>query len=310
MEKTEAIMFKRKYKDRPPVISIEGTPIVLKRSIRYLGIEVDDLLSYKGHVASAAAKAQRVLSFLSRIMPNIGGPSEPRRKLFSVVVHSVLLYGAPVWASSLPYAKKSVEAMASVQRKVALRNICAYISVSHTDANILAAMPPIKEQLSSYQRKRVEVLPVELPLTPRQKTFRAWAVRVCEAEKGLWTKKLVGDVKKWCCRTHGQTNFHLTQLLTGYGCFGQYLYKIGKEPSPACHHCGNSNDDAAHTLLACPAWEVERATLEETIGGTDDRSLGQKILASQANWEAVAHFASVVMRQKEDAERARERRQR
>ena len=56
---------------------------------------------YGAHFRAVADKAQRVMSSLGRLMPNMGGPRERRRELLVSVVHGVLLYGAPARAYSL-----------------------------------------------------------------------------------------------------------------------------------------------------------------------------------------------------------------
>lgn len=55
---------------------------------------------------------------------------------------------------------------------------------------------------------------------------------------------------KVCNRDHGALEFHLTQVLSGHGCFGEYLHKIGKEADINCHHCGAGNDNVEHALFA------------------------------------------------------------
>lgn len=58
---------------------------------------------YKAHIKKAQDKAESMGIQLARLMPNIGGPREGRGRLFTSVVQSVLLYGAPTWAQSLRY---------------------------------------------------------------------------------------------------------------------------------------------------------------------------------------------------------------
>ncbi|XP_025156073.1 uncharacterized protein LOC112588925 [Harpegnathos saltator] len=41
--------------------------------------------------------------------------------------------------------------------------------------------------------------------------------------------------------------FRLMQVLTGHGCFGWYLHRIGKEPTARCHHCPEGEDTVQHT---------------------------------------------------------------
>ncbi|XP_072759860.1 uncharacterized protein [Anoplolepis gracilipes] len=55
-------------------------------------------------------------------------------------------------------------------------------------------------------------------------------------------------LKKWLDRAWGNSTFRMTQVLFGHKCFGEYLYRIGREASEACHHCGHEKDTAQHTL--------------------------------------------------------------
>lgn len=67
-------MFKRKHKYRlSRVVSVEGMPIALKMSIKYLGIEVNDYLIYKEHVSKAGTKTPSQGS-----RPTSRAPLEPR----------------------------------------------------------------------------------------------------------------------------------------------------------------------------------------------------------------------------------------
>ncbi|XP_048004333.1 uncharacterized protein LOC125240482 [Leguminivora glycinivorella] len=116
-------------------------------------------------------------------------------------------------------------------------------------------------------------------------------------------------LKEWVERKHGAPSFHLTQLLTGHGCFGWYLCeRVGREPTPECHHCDRGAvDTAKHTREECPAWAEPRAAMSAAIGG--DLSLPALIrcmVGSEEAWAAVTSFCVTVMTQKEAAERMRE----
>lgn len=59
----------------------------------------------------------------------------------------------------------------------------------------------------------------------------------------------------------------MTQIITGHGCFGTFLHRIGKVPTPECGFCDSGvNDDAQHTLQACHAWEEHKRNLREAFG--------------------------------------------
>lgn len=112
----------------------------------------------------------------------------------------------------------------------------------------------------------------------------------------------------WLQRRHGALGFRTTQVLTDHGCFGKYLCRIGREPTPGCHHCSAPEDTALHTLAVCPAWSSQRRSLVSATGA-DPASLESIVLSmvqSEEAWAAVASFCEEVMAVKESAERERE----
>lgn len=135
-----------------------------------------------------------------------------------------------------------------------------------------------------------------------------WKTRIAKSLSGEGSKQLIPDVEKWCHDKKGDLDFHTTQILSGHGCFGVYLHKMGKEESAACHHCNSCCDNAEHTLIECPAWDEERLQLERAIDRTVSVSnLVPAMLTSSTNWQAAKDFARAVMTRKESDERDRER---
>lgn len=302
VEKTEAVFFTRRRKLTPPLLNIAGRDITYTRSLRYLGVQLDDKLTFAVHTEKAAAKAARTAEQLARLMPNIGGPRPNRRKLYHQVVHSTLLYGAPIWTCAMR-VEKSRRNLARVQRKSALRLISAYRTVSEDAALVLASSPPI-DLLADERQAAYRGL-----IQEGDKIMKTWQLRWERGDKGAWTRELIGDLNPWVNRKHGELNFHLTQLLSGHGCFGAYIHKIGKEATPECHHCEATLDDARHTIFECQAWLVERESLKDSLG-TDiitPTSMVPTMLRDNDSWTAWSLYASIVMRTKESAERERER---
>ncbi|XP_011858613.1 PREDICTED: uncharacterized protein LOC105556147, partial [Vollenhovia emeryi] len=109
---------------------------------------------------------------------------------------------------------------------------------------------------------------------------------------------------QWVDRGWGGLSFRMTQVLTGHGCFGHYLRRIGREQISGCHHCPAGDDTAQHTLGECPAWTDERESLVRVLG--QDLSLPAvitAILEEERSWHAFASFCEKVISQKEAAER-------
>lgn len=205
-------------------------------------------------------------------------------------------------------AVESVQTLLKVQRRAALRTICGYNSISYDVINVIIAMPPIdllvverKEQYISIRMKtttegaRVGLL--------RESTMMKWQARYDQAEKGIWTRLFIRDVREWVCRPHGVLDFHLRQVFTEHGCFGKYLKMIRNLNSATCVHCGLVEDNARHTLLECGKWEAERAELEDTFRTLEVEEIAKRIVGSRESWQAMSRFAAKGMYQKEERER-------
>jgi len=91
------------------------------------------------HLRATADKAQRVMGALGRLMPNVGGSSENRRRLFVSVVHSVLLYGPPTWVPSAFCDTRNVRVLALW---ASIRYASAYRTVSYDAVMVITRTPP------------------------------------------------------------------------------------------------------------------------------------------------------------------------
>lgn len=95
------------------------------------------------HFTEVSGKASETANALGRLLPNIGGPSGRVRKLYTAVIQAILLYGALIWAMDLKKEPNNVRKIRAVHRKILLRIIRGYNTVSCTTAGLLARVPPI-----------------------------------------------------------------------------------------------------------------------------------------------------------------------
>lgn len=56
--------------------------------------------------------------------------------------------------------------------------------------------------------------------------FAEWQEEWQSSCQGEWTRKLIPDVRKWVERRGCPTDYHMTQLLSGHGGFGEYLTRF------------------------------------------------------------------------------------
>lgn len=330
-EKTEAIRFRRageRRKKQSETIMIENTRIEIGSNIRYLGITVADDWSIKEHMSKTVNKVEIIVNKLGRIMTNKKGPSEKKRKLYQNVINSILLYGAPVWAEEANKHPKVTGKARAVQRKVAIRVIRAYRTISLDVALLLARNPPIELQAGKlsevYRKKKLAEEENNCRLTKKgldrireqenEKMVKRWLGKLmdkADAGRGMnW--EILSCFREWIGRNHGELTFQMTQIITGHGCFKGYPHRIGKTEESGCSFCGREVEDNVHVLAECTKWREEREGLERSFGGRV-RSLGallRGMAADPGKWRATTVFARAVMDRKERMEREEQARAR
>lgn len=299
--KTEAILVSSRRVLEVVEIRVGNCTISTISHLKYLGVWIDARLSFKEHLRCIGDKAARTCSLLCRIMPNIGGPRQWKRRLIAGVVKSVILYGAPIWAEKSD-KKAYVRTMEAAYRRSALRTICAYRTVSTDAALVIAGMIPVdllaKEAWSLYYGRNTHEFSAEKCLAAtRQRTMREWQARWDASEKGRWTKRLIPDLQRWMDRSHGEVNYHVTQLLTGHGGFRAYLHRFRLEETPCCDSCGGTElEDAEHVLFSCPRYSGARVVLERVCGEpvTPDNIVHHMLECSE-NWDVVCDTSAAIM---------------
>lgn len=310
--KTEAVLFTSRKQRETITLDVGECTIISQPSIRYLGVLIDSRLSFKQHADHAASKARKVATTLARLMPNIGGPRQERRKLLASVVTSVLTYGLAIWGDALKieeYRRK----VAAVHRLSALRVSCAFRTVSDDAACVIAGMMPIEvlavERKQMYEvRNTVPEERRELEKILKQDSSHRWQEKWDRSEKGRWTHRLIPRIDSWVNRKHGEVNYYLTQMLSNHGCFKAYLHRFKHEDSPECPAGCDVAEDAEHVFFACPRFAEERMELGNVLGVTPNaENLVSAMIDRVENWTAASKFATTIMTKLRTEERDRQK---
>lgn len=193
--------------------------------------------------------------------------------------------------------KRAKVKLTGLERAIAQRVISAYRTVSSNAALLLARLPPV-EFVAPMRRRvflRFKELREQIEFTRESKNAAKELefYNMCEQWRaflerpntpGEFTKMaIVPRLEAWLMRKVGSMSFHLTQIMTGHGCFGRFLGLIGKRADCSCDFCGEE-DDAVHTLRDCPAWDVKRLELKRKLNLNRDFTLGdvvENIIASR-----------------------------
>ncbi|XP_039761835.1 uncharacterized protein LOC120634993 [Pararge aegeria] len=101
-----------KYRDFPISLDLSNIHVLLNiadlvcyyldnNTMKYLGLVLDSRWTFEEHFRRLLPKLVGAAGALSRLLPNLGGPSSRCRRLYTGVVRSMALYGAPVWSDTL-----------------------------------------------------------------------------------------------------------------------------------------------------------------------------------------------------------------
>lgn len=299
--KTEAVLFTSRKLRETITLDVGDCTITSQPFIRYLGVMLDSRLSFKQHAEHATAKARKVATTLARLMPNMGGPRQSRRRLLASVSRSVLTYGIAIWGDVLEieeYRRK----VAAVHRLSALRVSCAFRTLSDDAACVIAGMMPIEvlavERKQLYETRRITASDErsELERTLKQDSIQRWQAKWDTSAKGRWTHRLIPRIDSWLNRKHGEVNYYLTQVLSNHGCFKAYLHRFKYEDSPDCPAGCGMPEDCEHAFFACPRFAGDRKVLEDVLGVTPNTgNLVNLMIKKAENWTAVSDFATTLM---------------
>lgn len=297
-EKTEAVLLTKRRKLAPMTFILQGKTIILSQSIKYLGVWLDTKLTFCEHVKQAVMKAEKTISALTKLLPNIGGPRSSKRKVLSSVAHSQILYAAPVWHTVI-HNKKLLQKLTGTQRKMNLRICSAYRTVSAEAACVITGVPPIEIQVIERRERYTGVRKEEA----KENTFRTWQQKWDNGVYGRWTYRLIPNIQAWTNRPYGEVDYFLTQALTGHGCFRRYLYNRGRSETFRCSYC-NNDDEVEHTLFQCPNWSDARAIYEAESGRIfNESNMMESLLHNEASWKCAYRTIRKIIETKEQESR-------
>ena len=289
-QKTEVLLVSGRKKMEKATVKVGLHAVESKDEIRYLGVILDNRMSFNSHVRYACEKAAKTYVSLARMMANTGGPRSSRRLLLARVITSMLLYGAQIWAEALKQ-KGNMRKMQSVHRLTAIRVTSAFRTVSGDAVSVIAGMTPMDiaadEMRRLYKAKCDAEMTTDVRRREESASMQTWQDRWNSSQKGRWTHRLIPNVEAWKNRKHGEVNFHLTQFLTGHGGYRKYLHRFGHDNSPLCPECGEE-EDAEHVILKCPRFQEERRQLSSTTTNNtiEAEELMQEMLESLEKWNA------------------------
>ena len=215
------------------------------------------------------------------------------RRLIASVCNSIMLYAAPIWHQAFNCVSYFGECK-SAYRISSLRVCSAYRTVSYDASCVISSRVPLDilaDKVAAKWRQRGQLIPATVQQS--EMLFR-WQEQWDRSPNGRWTYELIPLVDAWVNRKHGEIDFYLTQLISGHGCFRDYLHKYKHVDTPFCLFCPEKVENARHILTECIRFDDIRS-----VFGPCELSPERFInymLQNKSNWEKAANFAAQAMK--------------
>lgn len=107
--KTNYMLIKSPHKEAPPAIQplfINDTQICLVNDTRYLGLRIDNNLTWKLHIEALSKEISKPIGIMHKLKYRLKTPT--LKLIYHSLVHSKLSYMINIWGSAKKYIKKQV----------------------------------------------------------------------------------------------------------------------------------------------------------------------------------------------------------
>ena len=262
-----------------PRVKFLGREMKVLRSIRYLGVMVDNNLRWDVHIKAALSRCSAALLPLNSLCRRTFGYSNSARNvMIQGAVHTHLLYCSTIWYHRLESApiRRAVE---SLQRRGDILGTRCYSTTSASAAAILQGNQPLDIRITRRSIRWLvqhnQEIPFWGPYTPitewpPNKAWEAastaeWQRRWSTSATGEWTRQLFPTIKIRLRTDLKNINFWLAQGLTGHGVFGAFLHRFRRREDPSCP-CGAEEQTPRHVFRHCPLYQSGRPIVWIPVG--------------------------------------------
>ena len=138
------LMTRRKRKERKDLeVYLNNKQLRQVKTMKYLGIIIDDKLTFREHITHVTEKCRKIIFALSKSAKlNWGLSHKALKTLYTGGIQPLLLYGAPVWANIIEKTSHRKK-LTRVQRLINIKIAKAYRTVSNEALCIITGLYPI-----------------------------------------------------------------------------------------------------------------------------------------------------------------------
>ena len=170
--KTQVLFFSRGIWRPEQKLKLYGNELPWSRETKYLGVTIDDKLTFRKHVLNRVRAAKRKLMILRNVLENTWGPKPAIAKwVYTGIVRPALTYGCIVWARQVndPFIQRQLNSL----QRLALMQIANVRRSTPTAAlELLYNIPPLDIYIWETALKAGARIGIDPKWIPKGTTFK------------------------------------------------------------------------------------------------------------------------------------------
>lgn len=287
---------------RKLVVRVRGRRLENVTEVKYLGVWIGEGMRCDRHVAEIGTKVIDLVGMFAREMRvEWGLSSRTLYKLYRLVIQPGMLSGVEFWGEEMLRRRVIRDRWNAVQRRVVIKMISAYRTVSGDAVCVVAGVEPfdLKVEMSMNCGRDVSegISRVESVERRQEEMVAAWQARWELSSKGRTTFEYIRQVS---CDGHPnwKLDHYVTQGLTGHGNFKDKLCSFGLIREGLCDVC-RIEETAEHVVLICEKFEEERNELKGKVMA-DGEVWCKEVLMSNDRREEFFRMIKKILKRKEE----------
>lgn len=315
--KTQAMLMKGALsQERMPRMVLEGKIVKYVRNCKYLGIILDDRLSFVLHAKHMREKLTKYITAIKRFAREDWGiGSNTLLVLYRTVFLPILTYGSLAWFGRAEHTLVRRHLWAA-QRNALLAITGSYRTVSTGAMQVISGLLPadlevvrsgIIRSISKGRNVTWRGFRCEMTLEDDSPQITLEdKKRVNSYVEGVWQEQ-------WNLLDRGRETFKylpevnftrdnpwfrpprvVVQIITGYGRFRASLYRRGAVEDPDCPFCVRIHETTEHVLFDCSVYEELRYSLLR-----EAREVPSTLISSRDRMERLTEYIRGVLQKRD-----------
>ena len=239
-EKTEFLLTTRK-RSLDWSLTLNGVEIRTSKSIKYLGVVIDEKLTWADHIKHIDSKIEAMIERVRRFSwTHFDLEWKLKRRLYFSVFLPTIMYASPIWFDEVSRKRTYVEKIKRIQRRFIIAASGAYRCTPSAEIMSLLGVADAMDELRIAERCR--------EISSREKKAFKYNKR-----SELIASMAKSEIGIRDFRPDEISNKHVIWCITNFGPFKQFLHRIGKSYDDWCRYCNAATESAAHLLFECDA---------------------------------------------------------